>query len=344
MSAILSALRSAERAMAAEVADVETFDAVAVGRLPLAVSAALRVDFTVEHAERICRFVRDLIDKQPSFIRLDLRNVTRVDVVGLAALLQAAAYAARQGVRLAVVPSGRLRSGLLEAHLLEDIDLETVSTLAPRRSMASPGDDGAEPSAVLASSGRLTLRLPRREDLERFGRWAADPLLTQMVGSDLLYRCRHLGHEDPGVAASILDSVTSLIALVAPRDRPDEVCGFVRLYDIRLSSGFAFAETAIADPQACRRGWGVEASRLLLAYAMDVLELHRVEAKVFRYNALSINALRRNGFREEGVLREAHVFDGQRWDLLVFSILEPEMVAQRNQREQFPYMGFWRTV
>jgi RimJ/RimL family protein N-acetyltransferase/anti-anti-sigma regulatory factor len=326
------------------VADVETLEAVAAERLPLAISTRLGVDFTVEHAARICRFVRNLIDKQPSSIRLDLRNVTRVDVVGLAALLQAAAYAARKGVRLAVVPSGRLRSSLLESHLLEDIELETVSTLAPRRSLTGSADAGGQPSTVLASSGRLALRLPCREDLERFGRWAADPLLTQMVGSDLLYRCRHLGPEDPGVAASILDTVTSLIVLVAPRDRPDEVCGFIRLYDIRLSSGFAFAETAIADPQACRRGWGVEASRLLLAYAMDVLELHRVEAKVFRYNALSINALRRNGFQEEGVLREAHVFDGQRWDLLVFSILEPEMVAQRQQREQFPYMGFWPTA
>jgi RimJ/RimL family protein N-acetyltransferase len=204
-------------------------------------------------------------------------------------------------------------------------------------------DLGDPPAAVLAASDRLTLRVPRREDLDRFGRWAVDPLLTQMLGSDLLYRCRHLGPEHPDVTTAILSSVTSLTTLVAPRDQPDHLCGFVRLYDIRLSSGFAFLETAVADPQACRRGWGVEASRLLVAYGMDVLELHRVEAKVFRYNTLSVNALRRNGFQEEGVLREAHVFDGQRWDLLVYSILEPEMAAQRRQREQFPYMGFWGT-
>ncbi len=54
---------------------------------------------------------------------------------------------------------------------------------------------------------------------------------------------------------------------------------------------------------------------------MDALDLHRVEAKAFPYNTLSINALLRNGFREEGILREAHVRNGQRWDILVFSIL-----------------------
>jgi RimJ/RimL family protein N-acetyltransferase/anti-anti-sigma regulatory factor len=338
MSANPAASTSSERAVVPEAADVETFESVAVGRPP-SINAILRDDLTVARAPLICRFVRNLADKRPCSIRLDLRDVTRIDVIGLAALFQAGSYATSKGVRLAVVPSGRLRSALLEAHLLEDVELETMSAPTPCRSLARPAD-ADQPSTVLASSSRLTLRLPEREDLERFGQWAVDPLLTQMIGSDLLYRCRHLGTEHPDVTAAILDSVTSLTALVAPRDRLDHVVGFLRLYDIRLSSGFAFLETAIADPQACRRGWGVEASRLLVAYAMDALELHRVEAKVFRYNALSINALRRNGFQEEGVLREAHVFEGQRWDLLVFSILESEMVAQRREREQFPYMGF----
>ena len=73
---------------------------------------------------------------------------------------------------------------------------------------------------------------------------------------------------------------------------------------------------------------------------MDALEIHRVEAKVYAYNVLSVNSLRRNGFQQEGVLREAKTYRGKRWDILVFAILEDEMRAQRAQ-ESFPYMGFW---
>ena len=161
-----------------------------------------------------------------------------------------------------------------------------------------------------------------------------------MVGSDLLYRCRHLGPGHPEVAGLILDNPSSLTVLVEPLGTRGEPVGFVRLYGIRLTSAIAFLETAVASAHACRRGWGVEASRLLVAYAMDALGLRRIEAKVFGYNTPSINALTRNNFQQEGVLRDAYLHDGKRCDILVFSILEDEVRHQR-QREQYPYMGFW---
>jgi RimJ/RimL family protein N-acetyltransferase len=179
------------------------------------------------------------------------------------------------------------------------------------------------------------LRLPTAEDLSHFDAWARDPLLAHMVGSDLLYRCRHLGPGHPEVAGLILDNPSSLTVLVEPLGTRGEPVGFLRLYGIRLTSAIAFLETAVA-----RRGWGVEASRLLVAYAMDALGLRRIEAKVYRYNTPSINALTRNSFQQEGVLRDACLHDGKRCDILVFSILADE-VQHRRQREQYPYMGFW---
>jgi RimJ/RimL family protein N-acetyltransferase len=62
-----------------------------------------------------------------------------------------------------------------------------------------------------------------------------------------------------------------------------------------------------------------------------VLGLRRIEAKVYEYNVLSMNSLRRNGFRQEGVLRKAG-FDGERyWDLVIFGILKEEIEAQRQK-------------
>jgi anti-anti-sigma regulatory factor len=57
-------------------------------------------------------------------------------------------------------------------------------------------------------------------------------------------------------------------------------------------------------------------------------------------SAVVYRALRRNGFFLEGSLREARSYDGRRWDVLVFSILEPEMRAQR-ARDGFPSMSPW---
>ena len=73
---------------------------------------------------------------------------------------------------------------------------------------------------------------------------------------------------------------------------------------------------------------------------MDVLDLQRVEAKVYEYNVLSINALMRNGFVREGCLRQARDYDGRRWDLLVFGILREEMAAQR-KRDNIDRIALW---
>ena len=53
-----------------------------------------------------------------------------------------------------------------------------------------------------------------------------------------------------------------------------------------------------------------------------------------------MNSLRRNGFVQEGVLREAG-FDGtHHWDVFVFGILRDEIEAQRaKDKISFPFQG-----
>jgi RimJ/RimL family protein N-acetyltransferase len=77
------------------------------------------------------------------------------------------------------------------------------------------------------------------------------------------------------------------------------------------------------------------ASRLMAFYGLDVIGLRRLEAKAYAYNPLSINTLRRNGFTQEGVLRQAAYRDGQYWDIIVFGILREEI---EEQRRKDPYL------
>jgi RimJ/RimL family protein N-acetyltransferase len=123
--------------------------------------------------------------------------------------------------------------------------------------------------------------------------------------------------------------------IIVPADGRSEPLGLGRLYNIHRREGFAFLEMLIADRQAVGRGFGVEAGKLICAWGLDVLGLERIEAKVYSYNTLSINALKRNGFRLEGVLRQAGFQDGQHFDVLVFGILREELEAQR-QKESNP--------
>jgi RimJ/RimL family protein N-acetyltransferase len=96
----------------------------------------------------------------------------------------------------------------------------------------------------------------------------------------------------------------------------------------------------MAEREYHRAGYGVEATRLLLAYAVDALELNRIEAKVYAYNTASRNALRRRGFAEEGRLHEARAVGDGRADVLVFALYGDEM-RRRRQGDPLPYMGLW---
>ena len=262
-----------------------------------------------------CRRVSTALETSPGRLWLDLEGVKAADVVGLAAVLQAVRRAQAAGVPLSVLPSAGLWRSLLAAGLLDELPLEGSASGAAAAAPAAP-EPAAAPAAVVARTARLLLRPPAWEELDLFERWAQEPLLDQMVGSPLLYLGRHLRVHDPEFVARALHDPAALTLLVVPAAEGAAPVGFVRLYGVNLLEGFAFLETAVASVHGLRAGWGVEASRLALAYAMDALGTRRVEAKVYAYNVLSVNALRRNGFRLEGRLREARTYADQRWDIL----------------------------
>ena len=296
-------------------------------------------DLTLSIAPELCGAVSDAVGDAPASVTVDLRGAKTADVVGLAALLQCGAAVEGAGATFAAVAEESLRGAVLAARLFDEIPFVTGvdEGTAVIRSIDAPRLDV---TPVLARTARIGLRRPTWDELALFGRWAADRCLDEMVGSALLYRCRHLGPYHPDFVNEVFTSPTSLTLFVEPLTTPGHPVGFVRLYDIQLAERIGFLETVVTTGESLRKGWGVEASRLLLAYAMDALRIHRVEAKAYSYNVLSANALRRNGFRQEGVLRGAHRYQGQRWDILVFSILAGEMRAQR-ARERYPYLGFW---
>ena len=294
------------------------------------------------NAAAFCRAVRERLHGAAERLWLNLEDVKSVDVVGLAALLDAVRRAEAARVPISVLPSPSVYRALLNAGILDDLRLEgpgTGPSLPVDDAHAESPEGGRE---IIAATSRLALRQPAWDELGVFERWSNDPLLEQMVGSELLYRCRHLGPYHPDFVAQVMHAPTALTLLVQPLQASEAPVGFVRLYNVNLGERFGFLETAVVHPRSLRAGWGIEASRLLLAYAMDTLGLRRVEAKVYAYNVLSVNSLERNGFQKEGVLRDARTYDGQRWDILLYAILDHEMLEQR-RRDRFPYMGFWES-
>jgi RimJ/RimL family protein N-acetyltransferase len=198
---------------------------------------------------------------------------------------------------------------------------------APSQSSPHPAEQGV----VISRGTRVYLRTMRPRDLEHLASWVDDPFLERMVGSEFLHAFKHVWDKSPAFHDAVLTDPTQVALMIEAYRGWTRPVGVVRLFNIHLLEGYAFLETIITDMRAMKRGFGIEAAKLIAYYGMDVLGLRRLEAKVYEYNVLSMNSLRRNGFRQEGVLRQAG-FDGERyWDLVIFGILKDEIEAVRRK-------------
>ena len=204
--------------------------------------------------------------------------------------------------------------------------------------LASTGESQPAPSrlGIVSRGARVCLRTLQPEDLEYLSDWAEDPFIERMVGSEFLAAYKHVYDKDPSFYEATLTDPTQVVLVIEANRGWTKPIGLARLFNIHLLEGYCFFEVMLTDQKAIRRGFGVEAGKLISYYGVDVLGLRRIEAKVYEYNRLSANSLRRNGFQQEGVLRKAGYQDGRYWDVLVFGILKDEIDEQRKKDE--PYL------
>jgi len=204
-------------------------------------------------------------------------------------------------------------------------------TPSPAGSVTRAAEAEEEPGIVVARGRHVHLRTFTPDDLDHLARWASDTTLERMVGSELLQLYRDVYENDPSFFEAVLTDTTQIVLIAMANEGFPYPIGLVRLFNIHQSEGYAGIETVMGDFRAARRGYGVQASRLMGYYGVDTLGLRRLEAKAYEYNALSINTLKRNGFTHEGTLRKATLRDGRYWDIMIFGILRDEIEEQRRK-------------
>ncbi|GCE22462.1 GNAT family N-acetyltransferase [Dictyobacter kobayashii] len=75
------------------------------------------------------------------------------------------------------------------------------------------------------------------------------------------------------------------------------------------------------------RGYGTEATRLMLDYAFTGLGLHNIGLQTWEYNLAAQAAYKKAGFREVGRRRQCKFMGGQLWDIVYMDCLSTEFVS-----------------
>jgi len=78
---------------------------------------------------------------------------------------------------------------------------------------------------------------------------------------------------------------------------------------------------AIWDSGQRDKGYGTEATSLMVDFAFRELPVDRIELEVYCFNDRARQVYEKVGFRLEGVRREALVWDGEKVDALIMSLL-----------------------
>ena len=105
----------------------------------------------------------------------------------------------------------------------------------------------------------------------------------------------------------------------------------IGIFQVRqLEPGFGTAEWGFAIGSAF---WGtgvfIDGARLMVDFAFDVIQTHRLEARAAILNGRGNGALRKLGAMQEGILRKSFLRNGQYHDQALWTILDEDWRSQR---------------
>ncbi|HET9344656.1 MAG TPA: GNAT family protein [Candidatus Limnocylindrales bacterium] len=177
----------------------------------------------------------------------------------------------------------------------------------------------------------VVLRRHVAGNLDAFLRWYSDPEVARLTRYqdgpmrpeeiERFFASRALGPESLSLAVHLRDS--------------NRLIGTCALSQLDHENGSALYHITIGEKDCWGRGYGTEATRLMLDHAFGTLSLHRVGLSVFSFNERAIRSYLSCGFVTEGRAREAIWRDGRWWDEVTMSVLdsdwrmmqEPEVAA-----------------
>ena len=171
----------------------------------------------------------------------------------------------------------------------------------------------------------VVLRRHIAANLDAFLRWYSDPEVARLTRYqdgpmraeeiERFFASRALGPESLSLAIHLRDS--------------NRLVGTCALSQLDHENGSALFHITIGEKDTWGRGYGTEATRLLLDHAFGTLSLHRIGLSVFSFNERAIRSYLSCGFVMEGRAREAIWRDGRWWDEITMSVLQSDWLAMQ---------------
>ena len=113
----------------------------------------------------------------------------------------------------------------------------------------------------------------------------------------------------------------------------DNLLGNVGFNSVDLLNRTATMGIMLGNPNYQRKGYGIEAVKLILDYGFSFLNLRNISLNVFEYNEAAYNLYKKVGFKEVGRLRKAVEIMGKTYDVIIMDMLKEEFQSVYIKRE-----------
>jgi len=174
---------------------------------------------------------------------------------------------------------------------------------------------------TLLRGPRVRLRPLERVDLARYQELFSEPEISLHYGG--LGVPENLNQLQRRYDAGEFDTTDRSLSLAIEAD--GTLIGAMVLRNLEnLPSRSATFGIIIGDSDYLDRGYGTEASTLLLDYAFAVLGYHKINLDFFEYNARAQAMYEKLGFVLEGRRRENHWTRGRFWDDILMGVTAEE--------------------
>ena len=177
---------------------------------------------------------------------------------------------------------------------------------------------------------RVRLRRIERSDLPGFVAWLNDPEVRRHLA--LVYPMSQV-QEDAWFEEQLkAEPAAQPFAIEAQRERGGDgewvLLGAIGLHLVDWRNRWAELGIFLGDKSRWGKGLGTEATRLLVRFAFDTLNLNRVFLRVYADNARAIRCYEKVGFVREGLKRQDRILDGRFGNTLVMGLLREEWAGE----------------
>ncbi|RXZ80169.1 N-acetyltransferase [Paenibacillaceae bacterium] len=173
---------------------------------------------------------------------------------------------------------------------------------------------------------RVILREYQREDLRWMREWVNNPEITKYLSDIFLYP--HTMYNTETFLDGVMENRGDLRGFVIAHRDTESYIGQLDLFEIDWKNRAAEFGIVIGNMEEQGRGYGREAIGIMQQFAIETLNLNRLQLKVLEDNVHAISCYKKCGFQLEGRLRQRQYRDGKYLDVLVMSFLREDYEAR----------------